>query len=151
MLFDDILEYIPHLGLQTLYHLLCALDVVSGSVLNKLLHIERLEQLDRHLLRKTALVDLQLRPNDDNGTSGIVNSLTQQVLTETSLLTFQHIGKGFQCTVSRTGDRSAAASVVDEGIDCLLQHTLLVTDDDIRSAKLKQAGKTVVTVDDSSV
>ena len=76
---------------------------------------------------------------------------TQYFTPETSGFTFQHIRKGFQCTVSRTGDRSAAASVVDEGIDCLLQHTLLVTDNDIRSAKLKQAGKTVVTVDDSSV
>ena len=124
---------------------------MRGTVLYQFLHNEGFEQFDGHLLRKTALINLQLRTYDDNGTSGIVNTLTQQVLTETSLLTFQHIGKGFQCTVSRTGDRSAAASVVDEGIDCLLQHTLLVADDDIRSAKLKQAGKTVVTVDDSSV
>ena len=151
MLFDDILKYVPYLGLQTFHHLLRALDVVRGSVLYKLLHNERLEQLDGHLLRKTTLVDFQLRSNDDNGTAGVVNSFTKQVLTETSLLTFQHIGKGFQRTVARTGYRSAAASIINQGIDCLLQHTLLVADDDVRSAKLKQAGKTVVTVDDSSI
>ena len=95
MLFDDILKYVPYLGLQTFHHLLRALDVVRGSVLYKLLHNERLEQLDGHLLRKTTLVDFQLRSNDDNGTSGVVNSFTKQVLTETSGFTFQHIGKRF--------------------------------------------------------
>ena len=48
---------------------------------------ERLEQLESHLLRETALIHLQLRTNDDNGTSGVVDALTEQVLTETSLLT----------------------------------------------------------------
>ena len=151
MLFDNIFEDIPYLRLQTLYHLLRTLDVVCGSVLDKLLHNERLEQLDRHLLRKTTLVDLQLRSYDDNGTSGIVNSFTKQVLAETALFTFQHIGKGFQCTVSRTGYRSAAASVIDQGVNSLLQHTLLIADDDVRSTKLEKTCKTVVTVDDSSV
>ena len=124
---------------------------MSGSVLNKLLHNERLEQLDRHLLRKTALIDLKFRSNDDNRASGIVNSFTEKVLTETSGFTFQHIGQRFQSTVTRSGYRSSSSTVIDQGIYCLLQHTLLVTDDDIRSAKLKQTGKTVVTVDDSSV
>ena len=42
---------------------------MSSSVLNQLLHNKWLEQLNRHLLRKTALIDLKLRPYDDNGTS----------------------------------------------------------------------------------
>ena len=34
MLFDDVFQHIPYLRLyQTLYHLLCALDVVRGTVL----------------------------------------------------------------------------------------------------------------------
>ena len=40
-------------------------------------------------------MEFQFRAYDDNGTAGVVNTLTQEVLTETALLTFQHIGKGF--------------------------------------------------------
>ena len=87
MLFDYILKYVPDLCLEALNHLLRVLDVVRGSVSNEFLHNERFEELDRHLLRETALIDLKFRSNDDNGTSGIVNSLTEKVLTETSLLT----------------------------------------------------------------
>ena len=63
-------------GLQPFYHLLRILDVVSSAVCYQLLHNEGLEQLDRHFLRQTALINLQFRSNDDNGTSGIVNTLT---------------------------------------------------------------------------
>ena len=84
MLLDHFLEHIPYLGLQSLDHFLCILYIVSCSVCNKLFHNKRLEQLDRHLFRKTALIDLQLRSYDDNGTSGIVDTFSEQVLTETS-------------------------------------------------------------------
>ena len=87
MLFDYILQYVPHLCLEAFHHLLGVFDVVSSSVGNQLLHNEGLEQLDRHLLGQTALVDLQLRSNNDNGTAGIVHTLTKKVLTETSLFT----------------------------------------------------------------
>ena len=84
---DDILEDVPYLRIQTVNHLLRVLDVMCLTGLNQLLHNERLEQLEGHLLRNTALIDLQLRSYDDNRTSGVVYSLTEQVLTETSLLT----------------------------------------------------------------
>ena len=151
MLSDNLLQNIPNLCLQSFYHSLSGFDVVSQAILYQLLHYKGLKQLDCHFLRQTALIDFQFGTYNDNGTAGVVNTFAQQVLTETALFALQHIGKGFQRTVARTGYRSAAASIINQGIDCLLQHTLLVTDDDIRSAKLKQAGKTVVTVDDSSV
>ncbi len=69
MLLDHILQYVPYLRLYPLYHLLRILNIMSSSVLNQLLHNKWLEQLDRHLFRKTALIDLKLRPYDDNGTS----------------------------------------------------------------------------------
>ena len=68
-------------------------------------HEGDLEQLQSHLLGQTALIHLQLGADYDYRTTGVVNTLTQQVLTETSLLTFQHVGQGFQSTVVRTGDR----------------------------------------------
>ena len=62
----------------------------------KLLHDERLEQLERHFLRQTALIDLQVRADDDNRTAGVVNTLAEQVLTETALLALQHVGQGLE-------------------------------------------------------
>ena len=133
MLFDDVFQYIPYLRLYlTLYHFLSALDIMRGTVLYQFLHNEGFEQFDGHLLRKTALINLQLRTYDDNGTSGIVNTLTQQVLTETSRLTFQHVRQRLQGSVARAGDRTATTSVIDQGVYSLLQHTLLVADDNIR-------------------
>ena len=87
MLFDNILQHIPYLRLQSLYHLLGILYIVGGSVGNQLLHNKGLKQLNGHFLRKAALVYLKFRSNHDNGTSGIVHTLSKQVLTETSLLT----------------------------------------------------------------
>ena len=151
VLFDDFLEHIPYLRLESLYHLLCILYIVSCTVCHKFFHNKRLEQLDRHLFRKTALINLQLRSDDDNGTSGIVDTFSEQVLTETSGFTFQHVGQRFQSSVSRACDRTAAASVVDQRVHRLLEHTLLVAHDDIRRAQLKQSLQTVISVDNSSV
>ena len=151
MLFDNIFQNIPHCRLQFFYHLLGIFDIMSGSVGNQLFHYKRFEQLDRHLFRQTTLIDLQLRSDNDNGTSGIVNTFTQKVLTETSGLTFQHIGKRFQRTVARSCYRTAAAAVVDQRIDCFLQHTFLIAHNDIRSAKLQQTLQTVVSVDNTAV
>ena len=69
MLADDILENVPDFRLKTLHHLLRVLDIMADSSGNQLLHHKRLKQLDRHLLGKTALIDLQLRSHDDNRTA----------------------------------------------------------------------------------
>ena len=148
---DDAFEHVPNLGLCALDHLLGGLDVGGGAVLDQLLHDEGLEQLERHFLRQTALVDLEVRTDDDNRTAGVVNTLAEQVLTEAALLALQHIGQRLECAVVRTGDRAAAAAVVDERVNRFLKHTLLVAHDDIRCAQLKQALQTVVAVDDAAV
>ena len=44
----------------------------------------------------------------DNRTTGVVNAFTEQVLAETTLFTFDHIGQRFQRTFVRTGDRTTA-------------------------------------------
>ena len=95
MLFDDFLQHIPHFRLQTFHHFLGALDIVCGIVCHQFFHNKGLEQLDRHLLRKTALVDLQLRPDHDNRTSGIIHTFPKQILTETAGFTLQHVGQRF--------------------------------------------------------
>ena len=56
VLLNHILEHIPDLSLQALHHLFGALDIVCGPVCNQFFHYERLEQLNRHLFRKAALI-----------------------------------------------------------------------------------------------
>ena len=83
----------------------------------------------------------------DYRTAGIVDTFTQQVLTETALLAFQHIGQGFQRTVSGSHNRTAAATVVNEGVYRFLQHAFFITHNNIRSMQLQQPFQTVVAVD----
>ena len=136
---DDVFQRVPDLRLALIDLLLGALDVVGDAVLDKLLHHKGTKQLDCHFLRHAALIELQLRTDDDNGTAGIVNALAEQVLTETPLLALEHIGQGLKRTVVRARDGSAAATVINERVHRLLQHTLFVTDDDIRCVELYEA------------
>src|SRR5207244_6361127 len=96
------------------------------------------EQLQWHLLRQTALLEPQLRPDDDHRTTGVVDALAEQVLTEPSLLALQHVRERLQRTIARTSDRPAAAAVVEERVDGLLQHALLVVDDDLGRAEVEK-------------
>ena len=49
------------------------------------------------------------------------------------------------------GDRAATAAVVEQCVDGLLQHALLVVDDDLGCAEVEQSLQPVVAVDDAAV
>src|SRR5690606_7249109 len=83
---DDLLEHVPHLRARTLHHALGALDVLRVAEVDEALDDERLEQLERHLLRKATLVQLELRAHDDDRTARVVDALAEQVLAEATLL-----------------------------------------------------------------
>ncbi|MNJ44167.1 hypothetical protein D3C77_392060 [compost metagenome] len=151
MLSNYFFKHIPYFRTDALNFTFSALDVMSQAFIDQFLHHERLEQLQCHFLRQAALVHFQVRTYDNNGTTGIVNPFTEQVLTEASLLPFQHMAEGFQRTVTRSCDRTAATAVVNQSIYCFLQHPLLVLYDDIRSAKVKQTLQTVVAVNYATV
>ena len=99
MVLDDVFECIPNIGIDALDLLLGFLYVRCLAGFDEALHSERREQLKCHLLRKTALIALQIRSDDDNGTSGLVNALAERVLTETPLLTVQHLGERLERAV----------------------------------------------------
>ena len=151
MTLDDGLQAVPDLRLCTLDHLTGGFDVVGNTLFHQVFHDKGLEQLQSHLLGQTALIHLQLRADNDNGTAGVVNTLAQQVLTEAALLALQHIGQGLQRPVVGAGDGAAPAAVVDEGVHRLLEHPLLIADDDVRRTQLQKTFQTIVTVDNSSV
>src|SRR5690606_24208254 len=112
---------------------------------------ERLEELESHLLRQAALVQLEFRTGHDDRTARVVDALAEQVLTEAALLALEHVGQRLQRTLVGAGDDAAAAAVVEQRINSFLQHALFVADDDARRAQLDQPLQTVVTVDDAAV
>src|ERR1700738_2740259 len=66
MLADDFLEDVPNLRPLFLHHALGRLDRTGETIEFELRIDERLEQLERHLLRQPALVQFELRTNDND-------------------------------------------------------------------------------------
>ena len=69
MILDDLFEDVPHSFVAALDHALAVFDVGSDAGLDHLLDDERLEQLKRHPLGQTALIQAQERADGDNGTA----------------------------------------------------------------------------------
>src|SRR5262249_9062881 len=112
---------------------------------------EGLEQLERHLLGQADLVELELRTHDDDRATRVVDALAEQVLTEANRLAAQHVVERLERALDRTSDGLAATAVVEQRVDGLLQHPLLVADDDLGRGELLQALETVVAVDDAAI
>ena len=148
---DDLFEDVPHLRPLTLDHPLGGLDVLRVVQVDQPLHHERLEQLERHQLGQAALVQLELRADHDDRAAGVVDALAEQVLPEPALLALEQIGQRLERAVARSGDRPAAAAVVEQRVDGLLQHPLLVVDDDLGRAEVDQSLQPVVPVDHPAV
>ena len=151
VLLDDLLEHVPHLRPGALDHALGALDVLRQRLVDQPLHHERLEQLERHLLRQTALVQAELRTDDDDRAARVVHALAEQVLAEPPLLALQHVRQRLQRTVAGARDRAAAPAVVEQRVDGLLEHPLLVVHDDLGRLQVEQPLQPVVPVDDAAV
>src|SRR5690606_15332910 len=83
---DDLVQDVPDLRLLLLDQLLRALDRRHVPALFELRVDEGLEELERHLLGKTALVQAKARADDDDGAAGVVDALAEEVLAEAALL-----------------------------------------------------------------
>ena len=151
MLCNDLFENVPHDRTRTLNHALGALDVLSVVEIDKALHDEGLEELESHLLGQTTLVQLELWADNDDRAAGVVDALAQQVLAEAALLALEHVGQRLERAVARTGDRTATTTVVEQRVDGLLKHALLVVDNDLGCTEIEQALETVVAVDHAAV
>ncbi len=101
VLLDDVLEHVPDLRAATLHHPLGRLDVLGERAVDERLHHEGLEQLERHQLGQTALVQLQGRADHDDRTARVVDALAEQVLAEPALLALQHVGERLERAVAR--------------------------------------------------
>src|SRR3989337_2326070 len=94
MLFDHLFENVPDFRPLALDHFLGALDGGGKPLFLKLVEDEGLEELECHLLRQTALVELEVRADDDHRTARVVHAFAEEVLTEPSLLALEHVREG---------------------------------------------------------
>ena len=151
MFADHFFQNVPNFRTFFFNHAFGRFDGRSMSVQFQLGVNERLEQFQRHLLRQTALLQSQFRTDGNNRTAGIVDALAEQVLTETSLFTLQHVGQRFQRTLVGTGNGTRTAAVVKQSVNRFLQHAFFVADDNVRRMQFKQTFQTVVAVDHAAV
>src|SRR5262245_66251602 len=91
MLTNHFLEHVPHFRTLQFDHLLRLLDRGDETALFELVVDERLEELERHLLRQPALMQFQLGTDDDDGAAGVVDALAEQVLAEPALLALERV------------------------------------------------------------
>ncbi len=87
---------------------------------------ERLEELKRHHLGETALIEFEVGTDDDDRAARVVDALAEQVLAEAALLALQNVGEG-------------------------LELALFVARDDFRSVEVLELFEAVVAVDDAAV
>ncbi len=134
----DLFQDVPDLGRLPLDHLARAADGVHEAAFLQAADDERLEELERHLLRKTALGELELGTDDDDRTAGVVDALAEQVLAEAALLALEHVAESdFERAVAGAGHGAAVAAVVEERVDGFLEHALFVADDDVGRLQLR--------------
>ena len=138
-------------GTRPLREPLGALDVVRVALEHELVHDERLEEFQGHPARQSALVELEVRPDGNDRPSAVVDALAEQVLPEPALLPAKQVGQRLELVVVTAGNRPASTAVVDQGIDGLLEHSLLVANDDLRGLEVDQPLEAVVPVDDPAV
>ncbi len=137
MLADHFFQNVPDDRLMAVDHLLCCLDRCGEAHQLQLVEDEWLEQFERHQLRQPALMQLQLRPDHNDRTARVP---------EAAALALDHVGERLQRPLVGAGHCLAAASVVEQRIDRLLQHPLLIADDDLGRLEFKQALQAIVAI-----
>ena len=148
---DDLFEDVPDFFTATFEHLLGRLDRVGVTQLFQAPDDEGLKQLEGDLLGQPALVQLQVRADDDHRPGRVVDALAQQVFAEPALLALDHVGQRLQGAVGASQDRPLAAVVIEQGVDGLLQHPLFVADDHLGRVQVDQLLEPVVAIDDAPV
>ena len=148
---DHRLEDVPDFLVLALQHLLGALDRVRVPQFFELADDERLVQFQRDLLGQAALVQPKRRADHDHAARRIIHAFAQQVLTKPALLALDHVRQRLQRPVAAAQDRAFAAIVIEQRVHRLLQHPLLVADDDLRRVQVHQLAEPVVPVDDPPI
>ena len=92
MLANHLGKNVPHLGCLAFHHLLGGFYCRRKTARFQLSEDEWLEQFQGHLLWQAALMQPQRWSHHDHRTTRVVDPLPEQVLTETPLFPFDHVG-----------------------------------------------------------
>ena len=149
--FRHLSKDIPNFGGFAVDHFLSRTNSVAVAKFFQTADDERLKKSQGHLLRKTTLVQFKFRPNHDHRTPRVIDAFAEEVLTETSTLTFEHVRKRLKRPVSSTRHGAAMTTVIKESINSLLEHALLVADDDLGSLQLHEVPETIVPINDTTI
>ena len=120
-------------------------------MLDELADDEGLVELGGHEFGETAFAHLEFGTYDDDGTTGIVDALTEEVLAETALLTLEGVGERLEGTVAFALDSAALAAVVEKAVDGFLEHAFLIAQDDVGGFDLDETLETVVADEDATI
>ena len=82
MVLDDFFKNVPYYRILPLDHFLGGLDSRAMSALFEPVIDERFKQLQCHLLRQPALMQLQLGADYNDRAAGIIHALSEQILAE---------------------------------------------------------------------
>src|SRR5918996_839496 len=108
MFTNDFIENVPHFRKLSLDHFFRAFDRRHVTALFKLVVDKGLEELERHFLGQTALVQTKLRTYHDDRAAGVIHSLTKEVLAKTSGFSFEHIAERLERPPILAGNRPTA-------------------------------------------
>ena len=148
---DHFFQNFPNLRTVAFYIFLGAFDIVCISLIFQPGNYEWAVKLQRHCFRQTALVQLEMGPNHNNGTTRIVDTLAQQVSAEAALLAFEHIRERAQFPAASSAKHAPSLGIIDQAVNSFLQHTFFIAHDHVRSAQFEQSFQTIVAVDHASI
>src|SRR5436853_783577 len=86
---------VPHFGRLALNHLFRAAYRVDVPEIFQPTNDERLEKNECHLLRQPALIQLELRTDDNHRAARVSDAIAEQMLTEGPALAFEHVPQRF--------------------------------------------------------
>src|SRR5437868_13560621 len=119
----NFIENVPDFWRLALDHFFCAAHGVDVAEIFESANDERLEQNLRHLLRQTTLMEFEFRSDDNDRTSRIIDAFAEQILTETSAFTLEHVAQRFQRAIAGASHSAAVAAVVEQRVHRFLQHS----------------------------
>jgi hypothetical protein len=93
----------------------------------------------------------ELRADHDHRPAGVVHALAEEVLAEPPLLPLEHVAQGLQRAVRVAPDGVGLPGVVEQRVDGLLEHPLLVAEDDLRGLDVDEPLEPVVPDDHAAV
>src|SRR5687767_677993 len=96
-------------------------------------------------------MEFEFRSDDDYRASRVINALSEQILAETTLFSFERSRKRLERTVIRAAQNAPASAVVEQSVNRFLKHSFFVADDNFRRAQLDQFFQTIVAVDHAAI